>query len=310
MKTIKILALLLSLLTFSSCARAMVAYPYPLPALPEPVKIEKPIRVALVLGAGGSRGIAHLGVIEELEKAGVPIDLIVGSSIGSFIGALYADNPCADDLIEHLMALKSTQLMHYNPFSMRGGIFKVKSLEKYLEKNLSTHKFEGLQIPLEVVATNLLDGDPVVLSGGELISSICASCAIPFCFQPVPMYGRLLADGGLVEPVPVNVALKSQPQLTIAVDLSGLIVTKPPKNILQMTKRGFHIANIQHCKNSAAQADIVIKPQIDANINILSNKSHDALYLAGKKAALKALPEILKKLEAANAPTKAPPTKK
>lgn len=294
------LLILLCVTSFSCSSRASMAYQYPLPSLPEPVKIEKPVQVALVLGGGGARGIAHLGVLEELEKAGIPIDLVVGCSIGSFIGVLYADNPNIEALKESIVGIKKKHLICYNPFSMRGGLMKTKSMSQFLQNNLKAENFQDLKIPLKIVATNLLDGDAVVLSGGDLIPSVCASCAIPFCFQPVSLYGRLLADGGLVDPVPIQAAKEANPKLIIAVDLSGLIAGKPPKNIFEITKRSFKIANIRHSENSAKGADIVIKPKIDANISFFDDTKRADLYYAGRKAAKEALPEIKKRLEEIN----------
>lgn len=284
------------LTSFSCSSRASLAHQRPLPSLPEPIKIEKPIRLALVLGAGGSRGMAHIGVIEELEKANIPIDLIIGSSIGSFVGALYANNPDIDALKEKVMNIKSSKLIHWNPFSMRGGLWKTKSIKSFLEKEIGSAKFTDLQIPLKVVTTNLLDGDVVILAGGELIPGICASCAVPFCFQPVPIYGRLCADGGLVDPVPIQSAKEHNPKLIVAVDLSGVIIGKVPKNIYEITKRSINIANIKHSDQSCKEADVVIKPQIDCATNFFDNSKGYEIYLAGKEAAKKALPEIQKKL--------------
>lgn len=298
--TVHISLFLIALLSFSCSSRSSLSYQYPLPALPEPVELENPVRVALVLGGGGARGMAHLGVLEELEKANVPIDLIVGCSIGSFIGVLYADNPSIDTLKETMLSIKRKNLIYYNPFSMRGGLWKTKSMDKYLHSTLQAQTFKDLKIPMKIVATNLLDGDTVVLSNGELIPSICASCAVPFCFQPVPLYGRLLADGGIVDPVPIQAAKEANPRLIIAVDLSGLIAGKPPKNIFQITKRSFKIANIRHAENSAREADIVIKPKISSNINFFDDSKRSELYLAGKKATKEALPEIQRKLDEIN----------
>lgn len=282
--------------SFSCSSRASLAYQKPLPSLPEPIQIDKPVRVALVLGAGGSRGMAHIGVLEELEKADIPIDLIVGSSIGSFVGALYAYDPHIDSLKEKVMNIKSSKLIHWNPFSMRGGLWKTKAIKSFLENELGPAEFKDLQIPLKIIATNLLDGDAVTLAGGELIPGICASCAVPFCFQPVALYGRLCADGCLVDPVPIQSAKEHKPKLIIAVDLSGIVAGNAPKNIYQITKRSINIANIKHSNHACKDADVVIKPHIDCGTNFFDNSKGYEIYLAGKEAARKALPEIQRKL--------------
>ena len=291
-----ILVAFITLFTCACSSRSQLSNQYPLPPLPEAVKIEKPICVALVLGGGGARGAAHLGVLEVLEEANIPIDLIVGSSIGGFVGSLYADQPNSFLLKEKLMRVKRKHLTYYNPFVIRNGLWGSKSMSKFLNSNLQAKHFKDLQIPLKVVATNLLDGDEVVLSGGEITPSVCASCAVPFYFQPVSIYGRLLVDGGVVDPVPIKVARESNPKLVIAVDISGTASAKRPKNMIQATKLSFQIANIQHSANSAMDADIVIKPHIDSSISLFNHKDYEALYQSGREATKKALPEIEKKL--------------
>lgn len=275
-------------------------YQQPLPSLPEAVKIEKPIHTALVLGGGGARGSAHLGVLEVLEGANISIDLIVGSSIGSFVGALYADNPDAAYLKQKLLQVKRRDLTYYNPLVMRLGIWNARAMTQFLEQQLRAKSYHELKIPLKVVATNLLDGDEVVFSGGELVPSICASCAVPFYFQPVSLYGRLLVDGCIVDPVPIKIAKESNPKLIIAVDLSGIVNHTPPKNMLEAVKQSVKIANMRHCANSALDADVIIKPTIDSSIDFFDDKHSMELYQAGKEAAMLALPTIQKKIEEIN----------
>lgn len=265
--------------------------------LPEPALHTAPTRVALVLGEGGSRGAAHLGVLEELEKANIPIDLIVGCSIGSFVGALYADEPNAQKLSEALLHLKTRHLLSFNPFSTKKGLLRDKALENFLSNKLQAQTFETLKIPLIVATTDLLSGESVYLEGGELVPTICASCAIPFFFQPREIYGRLLVDGVLTDPIPIHVAKKYNPQLIIAVDLSGLLIEQQPKNLFQITKRSFDILKIKQSENASKEADIVIKPEIHSNIHFLNTRYTQKVYEAGKKAARDQIELIKQKLE-------------
>ncbi|MCH9632899.1 MAG: putative NTE family protein [Chlamydiae bacterium] len=287
---------LITFFVFGCSSRSQWSNLQPLTSLPKSAKIEQPVCVALVLGGGGARGAAHLGVLEALEEANIPIDLIVGSSIGGFIGSLYADQPNSALLKKKLEKVKRKHLTYYNPVIIRNGLWGFKSMSKFLNSNLQAKTFKELQIPLKVVATNLLDGEEVVLSGGEITPSVCASCAVPFYFQPVSIYGRLLVDGGVIDPVPIKVARQSNPRIVIAVDISGTASSKRPKNMIQATKLSFQIANIQHSANSAMDADIVIKPYIDSSVSLFNHKEYEALYQSGKKAAQKALPEIERKL--------------
>lgn len=287
-----------TLLTTSCSSRQSVQSLVP-PSLPEPVSVETPVRVALVLGEGGSRGMAHIGVLEEFEKANIPVDLIVGCSIGSFVGALYADHPHIEDLKEKVFKLKTSKLIFFNPFSTRRGLLKDRAIEKFLKEQLSSHHFDQLQIPLVIASTDLHSGESVYLSGGELIPTVCASCAIPFFFQPKEIYGRVLVDGVLTDPIPIRAAKEYNPEVIVAVDLSGLLVNeKKPKNIFQITKRSYDILKIRHNQNSTQGADVVIKPHIDSNITFLDSSQGDALYEAGRAAAKEAIAEIQSKLDA------------
>lgn len=300
-KKLNLLFSLLALFTMSCSSHAsLVSRCIPV-TLPEPVPLTSAVRVALVLGEGGTRGMAHLGVLEELEKANIPIDLIVGCSIGSFVGALYADQPDIKELKSKLFKLKTRNLLSFNPFSTRRGIWKDKSLEKFLTQNLKATHFEQLKIPLVIVSTDLLKGESVYLRGGELVPTICASCAIPFFFQPRELYGRVLVDGVLTDPIPISVAKEYHPLVTIAVDLSGLLQEEQPRNLFQITKRSYDILKIRHNENSTKEADVVIKPMIDSNITFLDSRHHEVLYESGKKAALEAIEKIQDKLNAAHA---------
>ncbi len=244
--------------------------------------------------------MAHLGVLKELESADIPIDLIVGCSIGSFVGALYADSPDATELALKFSDIKTSKLLSFNPFSTRRGIWRDKSLERFLTQNLKATHFDQLKIPLIITTTDLLKGESVFLSGGEIVPTICASCAIPFFFQPKELYGRVLVDGMLTDPIPIQIAKDQNPLVIIAVDLSGLLNQKDPKNLFQITKRSYDILKIQHNQNSTHGADIVIKPQIDSNITFLNTKHSNHLYEAGRQATRNVIEDIRAKLEEAS----------
>ncbi len=288
------------LLGVSSCSSRTTLSQHIPTELPTPISLSSNIRVALVLGEGGSRGMAHLGVLKELENADIPIDLIVGCSIGSFVGALYADSPDASQLVSKFSDLKTSKLLSFNPFSTRRGIWKDKSLERFLTENLNSTHFDQLKIPLIITTTDLLKGETVFLRGGEIVPTICASCAIPFFFQPRELYGRVLVDGMLTDPIPIQIAKEQHPLVIIAVDLSGLLNEKDPKNLFQITKRSYDILKIQHNQNSTQGADIVIKPQIDSNITFLNTKYSNLLYEAGRQATRNVIEEIRAKLEEAS----------
>lgn len=281
----------LALTTSCSTQKPYTSHLVPI-ELPKGPTLEKPIQVALVLGEGGSRGAAHLGVLEELELAGIPIDLIVGCSIGSFVGALYADQPDANALTEKLLHVKTSQLISFNPFTTKKGLMRDKILLKFLKSHLKATTFDELKIPLIVASTDLIKGESVYFEGGQLVDTISASCALPLFFQPKELYGRLLVDGVLTDPIPIQAAKKKNPKYIIAVDLSGLLEETAPKNLVQVTKRSYDIFKIKYSQNSTIDADVVIKPKINSNITFLNTKYTDQVYEAGRLAAKEQIPKI------------------
>ena len=180
------------------CHTFKLVYHDPEPILPYD-KPKAPIKVALVLGGGGSKGLAHLGVLHELEQVGIYPDLIVGCSSGALIGALYADNPNIQRLENLLLNLKRSDLMDFSFLASRFGIVKGNSLEKFLQTHLESKHFKNLKIPLVVVSADLISGELLELGAGPIIPALLASTAVPGVFKPVPYLGRFLVDGGHCE---------------------------------------------------------------------------------------------------------------
>lgn len=252
---------------------------------------DKPICVALVLGGGGARGLAHLGVIEVLEEEGIPIDYIVGCSAGSLIGALYAHHPSAGDLKRSLMALKAKHLLKANFLNFRFGFLHGNGIRCFVQKHLGYRCFEDLKIPFTSVATDLRTGELVCFNKGLVLPTIHASCAVPLYFTPVQLYGRTLVDGGVVDPVPVRVARESNPEIVIAVDVSGTLSKTRPSHLLGVAARGMEIMYIEHIKNCAKDADVLIRPQLD-DFGFFEEGSNQQIYQAGRRAAKEMLPKI------------------
>ena len=195
------LPLLILVIFCSGChsLKVSMSHPDPLPLIESP---KTPINIALVLGGGGTKGLAHLGVLHELEQAGIYPDLIVGCSSGGIVGALYADNPDIKALQRLLIGMKKSDLIDFSFFASKYGLVKGNLLRKFLEKELRAKTFEELQIPLVVVATDLKTGELIALGGGEIVPALLASSAIPGVFSPVKYLGRYLVDGGGGQPHP------------------------------------------------------------------------------------------------------------
>ena len=186
-----------------------------------------PIPVSLVLGSGGARGLAHIGVIQWLTENGYSIRSISGSSIGALIGGIYAAGKLAV-YAEWVIALERLHVLRLlDPTIGRPGLFKGERIISVLRDLIGDRDIEDLPISFTAVATDLDSGQEVWLRSGKLFDAIRASIATPMIFTPVRYGDRTLLDGALVNPVPVAPTLDDETELTIAVDLSGSAQARP-----------------------------------------------------------------------------------
>jgi NTE family protein len=184
--------------------------------------------VSLVLGSGGARGLAHIGVIQWLAENDYEIRSVSGSSIGALIGGVYAAGKL-DAYAEWVLALERMQVLRLlDPSFGRAGLFKGERIMAVLRELIGEFDIEHLPISFTAVATDLHSGAEVWLREGNLFDAIRASIATPLIFTPHTLAGRMLVDGGLVNPVPVAPTLADTTELTVAVDLSGRFEAQPP----------------------------------------------------------------------------------
>ncbi len=288
----------LFLLLLSSCSTLQVYTPSDNPPkLPDGPAIHQPLRLALVLGGGGARGIAHVGVLEVFQENDIPIDLIIGCSAGSIVGALYADNPNTDNLKNVFLNLKTSYLTDFDLWHAKYGLCQGKSLRRFLCQHLSAQNFDELQIPLYIVATDLYSSELVPIGGGPIVPAVEASAAIPFFFIPVWLHGRALVDGSVIDPVPVRVAKQFDADTIVAVDLRGLLPNQFPTNLFGVAERSADITLLWQSETCVKDAHVIIRPELDDDIGCFAKEAYyETIYLAGRKAALKMLPEIKKRL--------------
>ena len=189
--------------------------------------------VGLVLGSGSSRGWAHVGAIEALEEAGIPIHVIAGCSVGSYVGAIYASGGLAS-LKQFILQMDGKKMFSYFDVILpRSGLLDgTKKLREFLSGHTDAETFDDLTVPLKMVATDLASGDKVVLDSGDLFSALRATMSMPGLFAPTRVKGRWLVDGGLVDPVPVGVARAMGADLVIAVDLNSGLVSRQKRRSL------------------------------------------------------------------------------
>jgi NTE family protein len=300
MRCLKIL-LIACLVLNSGCAQ----HPLPdfilLPDNPPPALQLENVRVAVVLSGGGARALAHAGVLEVLEQHKIPIDLIVGSSAGSIIGALYADEPHAHNMKNKVIALNKWDLLDLNWFASVQMLWRLtgpvegNAIKLFVQKNIRAKDFNQLKIPLAVVTTDANKGEAFVIRSGPLAPALHASSAIPMLFNPVRIYGKTLVDGGVASPVPVEVAKQFSPKIIIAVDIGTSPDYGPINTTYQLAMRSLHISYFKLSKFQTAQADIVIHPAID-QFGMFDDHANEEMYEAGRTAAMQAIPEIQKAL--------------
>lgn len=178
------------------------------------------LRIGLALGSGSARGWSHIGVIREMEAAGVRPDVICGTSIGALVGAAYASGEL-NRLEEWVLSLTMTDVISFMDFTLSGGLVRGERLMDHFRRNFTERRIEELATPFAAVATALETGAEIWLRSGSIFEAVRASTAVPGFFSPVVREGMVLVDGGLVNPVPVSLARALGADILIAVDLGS-----------------------------------------------------------------------------------------
>jgi NTE family protein len=274
------LTLALGFLLLFACMPKEVPLPAPLP---------RPAKIAVVLGAGASRGFAHVGVLKVLESQKVPIHLIVGTSAGSFVGSLYAYGFDAFQLQKMAFTLQKDDVVDLT--IPDNGFIRGEKLENFINAAVRQTPLERLRIPFRAVATNIQTGEETVFATGNTGKAVRASCSIPGIFQPVRIGDKTYVDGGVVSPVAVDAARKAGADVVIAVDISTGVAGTTPQGTLETILQSI---DIMYAKIAAAQlrnADVVIRPRVSHIGSSDFDKRHEAI-LEGEKAASEALPRI------------------
>ena len=186
--------------------------------------IEEGRPIGLALGGGAARGCAHIGVIRALEKNNIPISCIAGTSIGALVGAVYASGGL-DELESLLLGMNMVGLMKFfDVVFPHSGLVNGRAVSNLLERLIGGRSFKDMKIPFCAVATDITTGKEVPISSGDAVEAVRASIAVPGVFTPVLSGMKVLVDGGLVNPVPVNVARNLGAEYVLAVDLNRYVV--------------------------------------------------------------------------------------
>jgi NTE family protein len=239
-------------------------------------------KIALVLGGGGARGFAHLGVLKTFENEKVPIDLTVGTSIGSIVGAFYCAGISMHYLDRLSNSLKWSAISNYNVPSLLSmliseNLLSNKEIESFMEHHMGDIDFNDLKIPLVCIATDLNTGERILLREGNVAFAARASSTIPGIFKPVEYKQRLLVDGGLYENIPVNIARIFEPDIVIAISVSADISKNPTDNIFFVLMQAIYIQGKMFDDSNMREADIVISPEVGDISAIDLKKSRQAI---------------------------------
>lgn len=223
-------------------------------------------KLGLALGSGGIRGFAHLGVIKALEEADIEISYITGASAGSIVGAFYAATKDTDWILKVFTENKTEIIKAFIDPSIKGALVKGRKMAALLNKWLPVTDFKDLKIPLTTVATDLLSGQPVYFSKGDLVTGIIASMSVPNVFEPTKFEGKMLLDGGLCIPVPDKQAREMGADVVVSVNLDNHnTVASPDAKYTSFKKIGYRSINIiRHylAKYSLIHSDIILEPVI------------------------------------------------
>ena len=248
--------------------------------------------IALVLGSGGARGYAHIGAIQVLEQSGIRPDFIVGTSAGSIVGSLYASGKNANQIRDIALNMKASDVRDIR-LDMKG-FFDGQKVEDYVNDQVSDVPLQRLPIPMYVVATQLKEGKKVVFNYGNTGQAVRASVSIPSMFIPTKIGADEYVDGGLVSPVPVDVARKLGADIIIAVDILAQPMYTETSNVWGLFNQNINIMQKNLAQIELKNADIVIQPDLREKVHIFDVSGRELTMQAGVDATVAQLGQIQK----------------
>jgi len=269
------------------------------PVVPLPVEAaRKPVRIGLALGGGAARGFAHVGVIAVLEESGLKPQLVVGTSAGSLVAALYASGKTSAQLQQTALNMEEVAITDWMLPIFGRGMFRGDALARYVNDLVANRMMENMAIPLGIVATDLNSGQAMLFQRGDTGTAVRASSAVPAVFLPVKINGREYVDGGLVSPVPVRFARQMGADVVVAVDISSPPEANPAGDTLQILLQTFAIMGKSINQYELKDADVVVRPSL-TGLKSADFSARQRAIDAGRAAMLAALPQLRAKLEAA-----------
>lgn len=292
---------LVGIFLLTACTSVAPPVQVPVVTVPQVVvsvaKVLKPVRIGLALGGGAARGFAHIGVIKALESQGIIADVIVGTSAGSVVGAMYAAGNNGFVLQKMALEMDEATISDWSLpfFSKSSGVLKGEALQAYVNKMVSQVPIEKLKKPFGAVATDLNSGLPVLFQRGNTGLAVRASSAVPGLFQPVKINEHQYVDGGLVSPVPVRFVREMGADLVIAVNISSQPDVQAASSSLEVLMQTFTIMGQSLNYFELKTADIVIKPDLPG-MKGSDFAGRNLAILAGERAAMAIMPDLKQKI--------------
>ena len=280
-------------LLLAACATPPPPEPPAPPVAPvvAPAVPAKPPRVGLALGGGAARGFAHVGVIQALEEAGIRPDLVVGTSAGSLVAALYATGRTGAQLQQVAEAMDEAAITDWTLPLFNRGMLRGEALARYVSGLTHQKLIEQMPLPLGIVATRLDTGEGVLFQRGDTGTAVRASSAVPAVFLPVRINGSEYVDGGLVAPVPVRYARQMGAEFVIAVDISAAPEGNPSGDPLQILMQTFAIMGKSINRWELHEADLVVRPPL-VGMGSADFASRRRAIEAGRAAMQKLIPQL------------------
>ena len=256
-----------------------------------PVITKRIPKIGLALGGGAARGFAHIGVIQVLEEAGIKPDLVVGTSAGSLVAAIYASGKTGAQLQIVAETMEEAALTDWIlPFVSRG-MLRGEALARYVSSQVGGKTIESFAMPLGIVATDLHSGQGVLFIRGDTATAVRASSAVPAVFQPVKIGTREYVDGGLVSPVPVRYARQMGAEVVIAVDISATPDSNPALGTMDILLQTFAIMSRSINTFELKEADVAVRPAL-RGVSSADFASKRRSIEAGRAAMLAVLPQL------------------
>lgn len=261
----------------------------------------RPPKIGLALGGGAARGFAHVGVIQVLEQNGIVPDLIVGTSAGSLVAALYASGQTPSELERAALQMEEAAITDWTLPLFNRGMLRGEALARYVNQQVRNRPLQDMKKPLGIVATELATGRAVLFQRGDTGTAVRASSSVPGVFTPVSISGHDYVDGGLVAPVPVRQARQMGAELVIAVDISSAPEGQPTGDAISVLLQTFNIMGHSINQYALAEADLVVRPAL-AGVGSADFAARQRSMAAGRDAMQALLPTLREQLQSKRQP--------